>query len=67
MVKRKLYERLTIPEYGIVDPIVETVTVYRHTQQGYTRAAMLSGEHKEALTTSLLPDLAISLSPLFHE
>jgi len=45
VIKRKLYERHGIPEYWIVDPELETVTVYRLVAAGgYERAAERSRE-----------------------
>jgi Uma2 family endonuclease len=65
-VKRKLYERYGVPEYWIVDPELETVKVYRLTEQGYVRAAELSREAGERLATPLLPDFSVPLADLFE-
>lgn len=66
IVKRKLYERYGVAEYWIVDPALETVKVYRMTDQGYVRAAELSQEAGDTLTTPLLPDFQLSLAEIFE-
>jgi Uma2 family endonuclease len=65
VIKRKLYERNGIPEYWIVDPELETVKIYRMSDQGYARTAEYSKENGDTLTTPLLPDLQIHLSKIF--
>jgi len=65
IIKRKLYERHQIPEYWIIDPELETVKIYRLTDQGYTRTAELSLEANATLTTPLFPNWELSLQQLF--
>jgi Uma2 family endonuclease len=65
IVKRKRYERFGVKEYWIVDPVLESVKVYRLTGQGYVRAAELSREGGETLSTPLLPELQIPLAGIF--
>jgi Uma2 family endonuclease len=66
VVKRKLYERYGVCEYWIVDPELETVKIYRLTDQGYVRTAELAREANETLSTRLLPDFQIPLTALFE-
>ncbi len=66
IIKRKLYERYQIPEYWIIDPEIETVKIYRLSDQGYTRTAELSLESNSTLTTPLLPEWELPLQQLFE-
>jgi Uma2 family endonuclease len=65
VTKRKLYERFGVPEYWIVDPVLETIKVFRLNDQRYDRVAELSVESSDRLTTPLLPQFSLLLSDLF--
>jgi Uma2 family endonuclease len=65
IVKRKLYERYGVGEYWIVDPELETVKIYRLSDQGYVRPEELAREANETLVTALLPGFQMPLADLF--
>ncbi len=66
VIKRKLYERFGVKEYWIVDPVLDSIKIYRKTEDGYTHAQALTQEDTTHLTTSLLPGLQITLEELFE-
>jgi Uma2 family endonuclease len=65
-LKLSLYERSGVQEYWIVDPVLETVKVYRLNGGVYERVAELSAEAGDWLETPLLPGLAITVSEIFN-
>lgn len=66
VIKRKLYERFAVQEYWVVDPELETIKIYRRANDGaFTRAAELSLEQGDVLTTPLLPGFSVSLAEVF--
>jgi Uma2 family endonuclease len=65
-IKRKLYEWAGVAEYWIVDPILETVKVYRLAGGVYERAVELSVEAGDRLETPLLPGFGIALAQIFE-
>lgn len=67
IVKRRLYERFGVREYWVVDPVVETVKVYRPDAEGaYRRETELSLEAEDVLASPLLPGLEIPLGQIFR-
>jgi Uma2 family endonuclease len=67
VTKRKLYARFDVREYWVVDPERDAISVYRHADGAFTRAAELSAERGDALTTPLLPEFSVSLADIFSD
>ncbi|MBI5410537.1 MAG: Uma2 family endonuclease [Nitrospirae bacterium] len=65
-IKLRLYERHGVAEYWIVDPDLETLKVHRLMGQGYVRAAELSKDHHDTLSTPFFPDLTLLLTEIFE-
>ncbi len=66
VLKRHLYERHGVGEYWVVDPAVESVKIYRRTEQGaFRREAEASLEAGDAVTSPLFAGLTIALTQLF--
>jgi Uma2 family endonuclease len=66
-IKRRLYERMGVSEYWIVDPETDVVRIYRRTTGRFERAIELSREAGDEVTTPLLPGLALSLTRLLRD
>jgi Uma2 family endonuclease len=66
-IKRRLYERMGVSEYWIVDPETDVVRVYRRTTERFDRAPEISREASDVLTTPLLPGLALPLTRLLRD
>jgi len=54
-----------IPEYWIIDPELEQITIYRLTDGRYGQATVLSLKTRDVLTAPLLPSLSLPLAMLF--
>ena len=63
--KRKLYERVDVLEYWIVDAELETVEIYRKIGSGFDRPIELSCAGGDSLTTPLLHGFKAPLAKLF--
>jgi Uma2 family endonuclease len=66
VLKRRLYERTGVQEYWVVDPDLEAVKVYRLVDGRYVRAAELSSEQGDSLSTPLLADFSMALASVFE-
>lgn len=66
--KRRLFARTGVREYWLVDPELDTVQVYRRSDDGaFAPVAELSAEDDQTLTTPLLPGWSLGLRELFRE
>jgi Uma2 family endonuclease len=66
-IKRRLYERVGVAEYWVVDPVIDVVRVYRQESAGPRRPIELSRETSDVLTTPLLPGLQLPLTRIFRD
>ena len=65
--KRRLYDRVGVREYWIVDPELELVKIHRRAEDGsFPRVAELTREAHEGLSTPLLPGFSLDLDELFR-
>jgi Uma2 family endonuclease len=66
-IKRRLYERVGVTEYWVIDPEIDVARVYRHQGAGFARPQELSREADDVLTTPLLPGLGLPLARIFRD
>lgn len=61
--KMRMFQRYGVPEYWIVDPIEETIEIYRLTELAYESVATVSGS--ETMRSAVLPDLTLVPATVF--
>ena len=66
-IKQKLYEKFAVPEYWIVNPVSNRITVFRLGDAMYAMTQQLSLEAGDVLTTPLLPGLEMPLADIFED
>ncbi len=69
VIKRKAYEEFGVGEYWIVDPLLDSIKIFRRNAAGkYERVVEVSTENEAAaITTPPFPGLEISLARVFAE
>jgi Uma2 family endonuclease len=65
-IKHDLYERFGVKEYWLVDPVRQTVLVYRREGDRFHRTGRFAAAAGDVLTTPLLPGLEIPLAKIFR-
>ncbi len=63
VIKRRLYEKFGVKEYWIIDPVVDTLEVYKPTEGGYKKVAEY--EKGEEFSSDLFRGLTIDLNAIF--
>ena len=63
-VKAHLYARFDVPEYWVVDPDVETLTVYHLTPDGYEVAGPF--RRTETIHSPLFPSVPLAVAEIFR-
>ena len=66
VTKRRLYERVGVREYWIVDPDANRLAVYRRGGDGAFGVPVMFASREDVLTTPLLPDFRLPLPELFR-
>ncbi len=61
--KMRMFQRYGVPEYWIVDPIAETLEIYRLAESAYALVGTYSGS--ENMHSAVLPDLTLVPSSVF--
>jgi Uma2 family endonuclease len=65
-VKRRLFARVGVREYWLVDPELDLIKVSRRGEDGsFRRVAELTAEDGDTLTSPLLPGFSLALSAFF--
>ena len=63
--KMRMFQRYRVPEYWIVDPVAETIEVYRLAESSYQSMGTFSGS--EEMRSAVLPGLTLIPSSVFPQ
>ena len=66
-IKRRLYERRSVTEYWVVDPVIDVIRVHRPVHDRFSTPTELARQAGDVLTTPLLPGLDMPLERIFRE
>jgi Uma2 family endonuclease len=66
-IKLRLYERVGVTEYWVIDPGSDVMRIYRRDAKGFARPLELSREAGDVLMTPLLPGLRMPLARVFRD
>ncbi len=67
LIKKKLYEKYNVAEYWIVDPVLESVKIYRRSATGgYAKAVEYEPQATDPISTPLFPGLEVRLPQMFE-
>ena len=65
-LKLRLYARVGVPEYWVLDPVRATARAFRLGAHGYGEGQLLSAARGDVLNTPLAPGWSLPLSELFR-
>lgn len=67
LIKKKLYEQYGVAEYWIVDPLLESLKIYRRSATGeYAKAVEYEPQSTDPIHTPLLPGFEVLLAQIFE-
>ena len=64
--KRDVYESHGVQEYWVVDPVLETIKVYRLEEEQFVRVVEWSLEAGDEISSPLLPEFGCQLADVFE-
>jgi Uma2 family endonuclease len=66
-IKRRLFERMAVREYWLIDPTLDTVQIFRTSGRRMPKVAELTMEDGDVHTTELLPGFSLPLREFFQQ